>query len=419
MTPLPPASSLEEQPAPPVRRDGSRVVAVVAVVVAVALVAGIVVLTTRDDDQEPVASAPTTTAPERDTERSTTTGAPDEVEAAVRELSAFVAEERGRPFREDVDVELLADDEFVARLEELGEEDEASVAESGRLLQAVGLLDAGDDLVEAVDRAAAEGVLGYYDPEDDALVVRGTDLSAGVRSTLVHELTHAWDDQHFELDRPALDEADDESAFGFSALLEGNAVRVEEAWGETLSDDERDELESAAESASDRLGAADVPPIVLQLLTLPYAAGSQLVAELVQAGGEGRVDAAFAAPPTTSEQVLDPSTYVDGPEPAVAGAEPAADGPVTDRGVFGAAGVLVTLIDRLPVDDARTAAGGWGGDRYVTWEAGDRTCMRVAFAGDSATDLRELRSAWSDWAEEGEGAEVQEADGRVVVTSCG
>src|SRR5919107_208475 len=86
------------------------------------------------------------------------------------------------------------------------------------------------------------------------------------------------------------------------------------------------------------------------------------------------------APPTTSEQVLDPSTYVDGPEPAVAVPEPAADGPVTDRGVFGAAGVLLTLIDRLPAADAQRAAGGWGGDRYVTWEAGGRTCVRLAFA---------------------------------------
>src|ERR687890_778064 len=111
------------------------------------------------------------------------------------------------------------------------------------------------------------------------------------------------------------------------------------------------------------------------------------------------------APPTTSEQVLDPSTYVDGPEPAVAVPEPAADGPVTDRGAFGAAGVLLTLVDRIPVDDARTAAGGWGGDRYVTWAAGRRTGVRLAIAGDRPPDLRELRSAWSAWADEGEGAD--------------
>ncbi len=419
MTTLPPPPLGEEPPPPPRSRDRSLLVAAVAVVVAIALVAGIVVLATRDDGGDEAASTTTeATDPEPDPS-STTTEPADELEAAVRELSAFVEEQRGRPFRQPVDVELLDDDAFVDRLRALGDEDEEAVAESGRLLRAVGLLDADDDLVDAVDRVVAEGVLGFYDPEGDALVVRGTDLSSGVRSTLVHELTHAWDDQYFELHRPALDDADDESAFGFSALLEGNAVRVEEAWGETLSDEERDELDADEGDASARLESADLPPIVEQLLSLPYAAGSMLVDELVRAGGEARVDAAFAAPPTTSEQVLDPSTYVEGAEPAVPVAEPPADGPVTDRGVFGAAGVLLTLVDDIRVDDARAAAGGWGGDRYVTWAAGERTCVRLALVGDGPTDLRELESAWSAWADEQDEADVREGDGRVVVTSCG
>jgi len=413
VTTLLPPSPLE-QPRPPRRRDGSRAVALAAVLVAAALVAGILVLTTGDDGSSP---APTTT--ESREGGPSTTAPPDDLQVAVRELSDFVAEQRGRPFREPVDVELLDDEAFVDRLRDLSEEDEASVEESGRLLRAIGLLDADDDLVEAVDRATAEGVLGFYDPEGDALVVRGSDLTPGVRSTFVHELTHAWDDQHFELHRPELDDADDESSFGFSAVLEGNAVRVEEAWAATLPSDERAQLRSDEGTASDRLTSADIPPIVLQLLSLPYAAGRSLVEELLRAGGEARVDAAFAAPPTTSEHVLDPATYLDGPEPAVAVPEPAADGPVTDRGVFGAAGVLLTLIDRIPVDDARAAAGGWGGDRYVTWRAGDRTCVRVAMAGDSAVDVGELRSAWSDWAEDAPGADVQEDDGRVVVSSWG
>lgn len=417
MTTLPPPSPQEQPPAQG-GRDRSLLVAALAVVVAVALVAGIVVLVTRGGGDEAAPPA-TTEAPEVEGDGTTTTAAPDELEVAVAELSAFVAEERGRPFRSPVEVELLDDDDFVARLRALSEEDEESVEETAGLLRALGLLDPDDDLVADLDEALSGGVLGYYDPEEDELVVRGADLSVGVRSTLVHELTHAWDDQHFELHRPTLAEADDESFFGFSALVEGNADRVEEAWGETLTQEERVQLRADQSSASERLESADVPPIVVQLLSLPYAAGSTLVTELLRAGGEERIDAAFGAPPTTSEQTLDPTTYVDGPQPAVEVPEPPADGPVVDRGAFGAAGVLVTLIDRLSVDEARTAAGGWGGDRYVTWEAGDRTCMRVAFAGDSSTDVRELREAWSAWAEEGEGADVREADGRVVVTSCG
>jgi hypothetical protein len=390
------------------------VVAAVAILLALALVAGIVVLVVRDDD--PRAASP---GPARPSVGSTTTAPADELQAAVRELSDFVARRRGRPFEHQVDVELLDDDAFVDRLRKDEDEDKASVEESERLLRAVGLLDGDDDLVRAVDRATEEGVLGFYDPKEDALVVRGSDLSAGVRSTLVHELTHAWDDQHFELDRPALDEADDESGFGFSALVEGNATRVEDAWRDSLSGEDQAELRSDDSSAADRLDTADVPQIVLQLLTLPYVAGSSLTETLASAGGEQRVDAAFRAPPTTSEQVLDPTKYVAGAEPAVSVPEPAADGPVQDRGVYGAAGVLLTLVDHIATDDAQRAAQGWGGDRYVTWAAGERTCVRIAFAGDDPGDVRELRSAWSDWADEADRADVREVDGRVVVTSCG
>jgi hypothetical protein len=412
VTTLLPPSPLEE-PRPPPRRDGSLLVAVVAIVVSVALVAGIV-LVVRDDGGQ--ASAPGQEAPARS---STTTAPPDDLAEAVRELSDFVAEERGRPFKAAVEVELLDDETFVDRLRASEDEDEASIAESERLLRAVGLLDADDDLVEAVETASAEGVLGFYDPEDDELVVRGSELSPGVLQTLVHELTHAWDDQHFQLDRPALEEADDESWFGFSALVEGNAVRVEGAWEGTLSQEQRVQLRSDEGSATDRVLSADVPQIVLQLLTLPYVTGSSLVDELLRAGGEERVDAAFGAPPTTSEHVLDPTTYVDGAEPPVPVTEPAADGPVVDRGVYGAAGVLLTLIDHIPAEDARRAAEGWGGDRYVTWTAGDRTCVRMAFAGDDPEDVRELQSAWSAWAEDAPGADVRNDGGRVTVTSCG
>jgi len=70
------------------------------------------------------------------------------------------------------------------------------------------------------------GVVGFYDPETKQLVVRGTDTTPFTRRVLAHELTHALDDQHFDLNRQQLDKADDETGFGFSALVEGNARRV-------------------------------------------------------------------------------------------------------------------------------------------------------------------------------------------------
>lgn len=341
------------------------------------------------------------------------------VTAAVEELSAFVEEQRERPFLRPVVVELLADDAFVTRLREDAEEDEEELDQTAGALTALGLLEPGEDLAAALEEALGAGVIGFYDPATDELVLRGSELTPKVRSTLVHELVHALDDQHFELERPAVDEAEDEAGFGFSALVEGNATRVEDAWVETLSEDERDQLEEEQAEDGARVGEIDVPQIVLQLISLPYAVGPDLVAALVDAGGEAQVDAAFDEPPTTSEQVLDPRAFLTDGEPPLPVDEPPADAEVVDRGVIGQAGVLLTLLEPLGQAGAQEAGQGWGGDRYVTWEAGGQTCIRMAYAADTPDDLEELADAWGEWAEDRPSGRVEAAGELVTVTACG
>ena len=227
-----------------------------AVAVALVLVAGIVtaaLLASEDESPTaaPSAASPTTTPSSAPPETEAPTPEPEpaegsgpdaasgvdeaELQAAVAELSAFVAESRGAPFPAPVTVELLAQEQFNERLLDDFEEDRADIDLVGRLFVAMGLLEADQDLYEILREFLGAGVVGFYDPETGELVVRGDALTPYTRSTLVHELVHAYDDQRFELDRPALDDADDESALGFSSLVEGNAVRVQQAWEATSS----------------------------------------------------------------------------------------------------------------------------------------------------------------------------------------
>jgi hypothetical protein len=134
----------------------------------------------------------------------------------VAELSEHVAEVRGAPFPEPVTVELLEDDAFDERLLEDVEEGREDIDLVGRLLVALHLLDPSDDLYEIYREFLGVGVIGFYDPETGELVVRGAALTTATRSTIVHELTHAYDDQRFELHRPDVQDADDETALGFS-----------------------------------------------------------------------------------------------------------------------------------------------------------------------------------------------------------
>jgi hypothetical protein len=95
---------------------------------------------------------------------------------------------------------------------------------------------------------------------------------------------------------------------------------------------------------------------------------------------------------------------------------PPADGTAFDDGEIGELFLSLMLASDLDEDEAREAAEGWGGDHYVAWRDGDRTCVRMTFVMDTPADTAELSEALAAWAEErGEGAD---ADGTTLRT-CG
>jgi hypothetical protein len=350
-----------------------------------------------------------------------------ELRAAVDEISAVVEAERGLSFTEPVDVELAGEGEFQRRLLDDFDEGVDDLRDTEVLLKAFGLVEADVDLVEAMRTLLGAGVVGFYDPETDELVVRGTALTPYVRTTIAHELTHALDDQRFDLDRPEYDDADDEIDFGFSALVEGNARRVEDAYRAGLSDEEQ--LDAAAEELSlgGGLDLGDVPLVLVVLISAPYSLGHDFVVQLIDDGGQEALDAAFDAPPRTSEQVIDPATYEAG-EGAVEVPVPAVAGQVVDEGVAGQFLIQVVLAEGLDADRARAAAAGWGGDSVVAWRDGQRPCATLAAVGDDPGETAELRAAFEDWAAgggaagSGTGPDVTVApdgDGPVTVQACG
>jgi hypothetical protein len=400
----------------------------VTVALLAAAVLGVVVV--RNDDggsdetSQPGPGEPNTPADEGGGEPSVgsehdTTDAPTEAEIddLVVELSAFVEQERGLEFEEPVQVEIESDDAFHERLFADFDEDAELTAAYEPLYQAAGLLDPGEDLVETLRTALEGAVVGFYDPETAELVVRGGAITPAVRVTMAHELTHALDDQHFDLDRPEYDEADDEIGFGFTGLVEGSAVAVENAYIETLSPDEVDQYFDEQMS----YGIPDVPFALLQLIGAPYQYGPDLVAALRDDGGRERLDGAFADPPNTSEEVLHPETYLAGDEArAEIQQRPEADGEVVWDGVLGELFIQLALEQEVP-DQAEAASEGWGGDWATSWRDGERSCMRAAMVGDTPADSDELYAAWSAWADEIDrtaSVDQREAGDMVTVTSC-
>jgi hypothetical protein len=370
---------------------------------------------TDDANKRFIAGAPTTTDPvatdsdsgatdssssdSANPDSSSSSDTEPDLKTAVLDIQAFVERERGLKFKTDVDVQLANDDEIKQMLEQEFAQQAPEVLESQQVLRALGLVSSTFDLTAAERSLLDSSVLGFYDPETKKLVVRGTEVSPFVRQTLAHELTHALDDQWFNLDRPQLDNADDETGFGFTALVEGDAVRVEEAYLASLSPSERAD---ATKEQQDLLLAHPeifaLPQVLLDITQEPYTDGPALVQAILDARQQTGLDAAFKLPPTTSEQVIDPSKFLAN-ETAVPVAPPPADATVSNKGVLGQFMFEEILLGSIRTNDIDQAVAGWGGDSYVTWIDGTgKTCLRDTFVGDTPDDTQELADALNQWA---------------------
>ena len=90
----------------------------------------------------------------------------------------------------------------------------------------IGVIPTDADLHEAYRSFLTGEVVGFYDPETGELVYLGSgDLGFSERLTLAHELTHALDDQTFDLTRldALVGSCQDERAAAALGLVEGSA----------------------------------------------------------------------------------------------------------------------------------------------------------------------------------------------------
>ncbi len=460
--PVPPGSAGGPLPSPGGGGSGERrtaAMAAAAAAVVLLLVVGAVAWITAGGDDEQVADAspstsPATTAPAVPSAPIPTPpsipgldpsdpGAPLDdarpLEEVLPGLISFVEETRGHRFRTEPVVEPLDEDAFLARFRAATEGSEAEVRDAGVALRALGILEPDSDPVAIQDDLGEQGVLGFYDPETEELVVRGAEVTPYVEIIIVHELTHALDDQYFDLRRAdVLAEQPDESGFGFLSLTEGTARWVQVAYEEQLGPDEL--LSAQIEALTSQLGGATDPqsatlPIPFGVaIQLPYGNGAELVDALVDGGGTAAVDAAFRAPPVTSEQVLDPDRFAAGEAP-VEVAAPAADGAVVDEGAIGAVDLRVlevvtdptlvaSLVDQsAPVSPsvAVDPLAGFGGGRYVAWEEGGQACIRFTVVGDTIGGASAIADIVEGWSAEVGGVDLVPTDGGaggLIATRC-
>jgi hypothetical protein len=336
--------------------------------------------------------------------------------AFVPAAESFVESHRGLKFKTPVKITFLADAAFQQELGKTNGTDAAGYVTEAKVLHALGLLDGLPDLAKAEQSLQDSGVIGFYDPKTKQLFVRGVDAKPSVRHVLVHELTHALQDQWFSIDRTF--PTDDETELAWRTLVEGDAVRVENEYIATLSAADKRQIQQADAGGSLPAG---VPDILLELDYFPYQAGPPFTEAVVSKEGQDRLDAAFTKPPTSTAQVIHPDLFLAGRAPKSVDF-PAADGAVIDKGILGEFG-LDLVLERLNArgeltsGQAQAITAGWSGDRYIAWDKGSRSCVRTSFVMSSSSATDTLLTALGKFAVDHPGTTVT-GTGPVLFTAC-
>lgn len=336
----------------------------------------------------------------------------------------FVEKERGLRFDQPIPVRFLSDAAFrkaVRDDEEVTASDRRDARAASAQLHALGLAEAGVDLLDAAGDDAEGTVSGFYNQVDERMVIRGKRLDdIDVRVTVVHELTHALQDQRFNFDRIERDIDTTSQDLAYAAILEGDAILVEDAYIGTLSQQEQDAYYADAPEGVEP--PATVPAILDAELSAPYVVGPAFI-DFVSTRGKKARNRAITRPPPSDEQVIDPVAYVEHqrPERVKTPALEAGERRHGSADELGAVGLYLVLASRLDISEALAAATGWAGDRYIGFTRGGRDCVRATVAADTTGEAKELVAALGHWASRGPaGAATVAPVGpkRATVTAC-
>jgi hypothetical protein len=325
---------------------------------------------------------------------------PDAWDPRIEPLAKFVANERGMLFKHPVYVDFLdkaAFDEDMTADSAPTEEEREELDRYAGLFRAFGLMSGEIDLFETSNELMSDGVAAYYSHETKRIVVNGDVLDASTKVTLVHELTHALQDQYFDLSR--MNEFDDVTGATFTAVIEGDATRIENIYYETLSDEELDEIAQSDEADAEEADYDRFPRVIVASFASPYVLGEPFVRILDEVDGASAIDEAIQSPPASEEQILDPFARLDGDEPVEVDEPELAEGEESfDGGTLGALFLYLMLNERIDPKEALAVADSWAGDAYVAFTRDGTTCVKAEIAAESSDALARLGRAFDSWA---------------------
>jgi hypothetical protein len=254
----------------------------------------------------------------------------------VDKILAFASKDSGLPIKHEVKRQLVNRDQVVAYLEKSMAEDKDAqrLRRSELVLKKFGLLPHDFDLQGFLVTLLREQVAGYYDAKTKTVNLLDWLDAEQQRPVLAHELTHALQDQSFDLDKwlkdtdindqkepTAADIEADEVSDARQAVVEGQAMvtlidyMLEPSGQSLLGSPEIAKAlnEGMLVGTADSVEFKNAPLFLKESLTFPYRYGLDFEAELLRSGGKQKAFAeTFTNPPRNTRQIMEPKTYLSG-----------------------------------------------------------------------------------------------------------
>ena len=332
----------------------------------------------------PIVSSPSATTPSAPAspQVAPSPGSSGDLSAIYTEINGQVQAIRGLPEKEPVHPTILSR----AQMGELltrqlaTESPPANVAAYERLYHALGVLPKDAKLTEVYGDLLESQVGGLYVPADKKLYVVSKSGEVGPLEKFLysHEYTHALQDQNFDLEKFQPDSLADQSdrQLARQALVEGDAYVTMTYWlQKNLPPSDMGEILAAGNDPQAQEALKKIPPLIAAQITFAALQGTVWAIGVQTRGGYAAIDAAFADPPQTTEQILHPEKWA-AREPAIAVTLPAdlasklgGGWSVGLQDTFGEhqLGVWISgaqFTGGLPEPSPEDVAG-WGGDRMV------------------------------------------------------
>src|SRR5579872_419598 len=250
----------------------------------------------------------------------------------------FASNDTSLPKKHDVKRRLASREEVVSYLQKNMAEDKdvQRLRRTELVLKKFGLLPKDFDLQTFLVSLLEEQVAGYYDAKTKTVNLLDWVAPDLQRPVLAHELTHALQDQSFNLDKwlkkgsedldtkrdlKADDITKDENSEARQAVTEGQAMVVlidymlAPMHRTVANSPEVVQMmnDSMANGSADSKIYQNAPIFMKEALTFPYRYGVEFEAEVLrQQGKEKAFKATFENPPQTSREIMEPQTYITG-----------------------------------------------------------------------------------------------------------